>query len=243
MTTQLKHGMQQLALDLKLADFALFATYYAGPNAHVLSAVQQAATETGQYVAWIWGAAGSGRSHLLQAAVAAASDAGHACAWLPLAQNGDVQPAMLEGMGTLDLLCVDDVDQIAGDSEWEQQLFRLFEDLRAHNGNLLVAASTPPAEAKFGLRDLASRLASGPTWKLRSLNDEQRLAAMQMRAKWRGLDLPAETGRYLLRRVDRGSQALFELLDRLDGAALKAQRRLTVPFVKSVLAATPNPGD
>jgi DnaA family protein len=239
MTASAKQGMQQLALDLTLADFALFATFHAGPNEQVLNAVMQAAAEPAQQVAWIWGAAGSGRSHLLQAAVAAASNAGRACAWLPLGSDGELQPAILEGMGALDLLCVDDVDQIAGDAEWERQLFRLFEELRARNGNLLVTAAGTCAESGFALPDLASRLASGPTWKLQRMDDDDRLAALQLRANWRGLDLPDDTGRYLLRRVDRGSRALFELLDRLDAAALEAQRRLTIPFVKLVLETNP----
>jgi DnaA family protein len=239
MSAATKQGMQQLALDLKLADFALFTTFHAGPNEQVLNAVMQAATEPGQHVAWIWGAPGSGRSHLLQAAVAAASNAGRACAWLPLGDGEDMQPAILEGMGALDLLCVDDVDQIAGDAQWERPLFKLFEELRARDGNLLVAASGTCAVSGFELQDLASRLASGPTWKLKSMDDDDRLAALQLRANWRGLDLPDDTGRYLLRRVDRSSRALFELLDRLDAAALTAQRRLTIPFVKSVLVSEP----
>jgi DnaA family protein len=227
--------MQQLALDLKLADFALLDTFHAGPNVAVLSAVRHAATESGQQVAWIWGADGSGRSHLLQAAVAAAAAAGHACAWLPLATEYLLSPGMLEGMGGLDLLCVDDVDVIAGEAEWERALFRVFEELRNNNGRLLVTASTPANEVPFKLPDLASRLASGPTWKLHSMNDEDLLAALQLRSHWRGLELPDETGDYLLRRVERSSTALFTLLDKLHQAALVAQRRLTVPFVRSVL--------
>lgn len=226
--------MQQLALDLQLADYALFDTFYAGPNAAVVSAVKRAATEPVQQVHWIWGAPGSGRSHLLQAAVAAAGAAGHACAWLPLA-NTDLEPAMLEGLGGLDLLCVDDVDAVAGDDAWERALFRAFEELRANNGRLLVTATMAMPESGIRLRDLASRLASGPTWKLHSMSDEDQLAALQLRSRWRGLELPDDVGQFLLRRTVRSNAALFRLLDRLDHAALTAQRRLTVPFVKSVL--------
>jgi DnaA family protein len=227
--------MQQLALDLQLADYALFDTFYAGPNAAVMHAIELAAASPGQQVHWIWGAPGSGRSHLLQAAVAAAGEAGQACAWLPLAMD-DIEPSMLEGMGGLDLLCVDDVDTVAGDAAWERALFRVFEELRNNNGRLLVTASMAMPEAGIGLRDLASRLASGPTWKLQSMSDEDQLAALQLRSRWRGLELPDEVGQFLLRRTERSSTALFTLLDKLDQAALTAQRRLTVPFVKSVLA-------
>jgi DnaA family protein len=227
--------VQQLALDLKLADFALFDTFYPGPNATAFEAVKSAALTPGQQVAWIWGATGSGRSHLLQAAVTAAADAGNACAWLPLNGDESLSPEMLEGMGNLDLLCVDDIDVVAGSDEWERQLFKMFEDLHNNDGRLLVTASVPASNTPFKLRDLASRLASGPTWKLQSLDDSGLLAALQLRSKWRGLDLPDETGQFLLRRVERSTAALFGLLDRLDDAALTQQRRLTVPFVKSVI--------
>ena len=58
--------MQQLALDLQLADYAVFASFYPGPNATVFDAVRSAAEDPAPQVHWIWGAAGSGRSHLLQ---------------------------------------------------------------------------------------------------------------------------------------------------------------------------------
>lgn len=228
--------MRQLALDLQLSDYARLDTFFAGPNAPVLAAVQAAAVDRERQVHWIWGGEGSGRSHLLQAAVAAASERGFTCSWLPLTMQG-IEPSMLEGMGGLDLLCIDDIDRVAGASDWETALFAVFEELRAHDGRLLVTASVPTAQAGFRLPDLASRLASGPTWKLQALNDDERLQALQLRAGWRGLELSDDVGRFLLRRADRSAAALFGLLDRLDAAALEEQRKLTIPFVKTVLSA------
>lgn len=224
--------MEQLPLEIRLADFARFETYYSGPNQAAVAALQHAAEEVGQQVHWVWGRTGSGRSHLLQAAVHAARGR---CAWLPLDPGGGRKPALLDGMGALDLLCVDDIDAVAGDGEWERALFRVFEELKVNNGRLIVSASSAPASAQFELRDLASRLASGPTWRLKALDDDELLAALQLRAKWRGLELSHEAATFLLRRATREVGALFELLDVADQAALAAQRKLTVPFLKSVL--------
>jgi DnaA family protein len=47
--------------------------------------------------------------------------------------------------------------------------------------------------------------------------------------------LPDETARWLQRRYPRDMHTLHNLLDTLDEAALVAQRRLTVPFIRSVL--------
>ncbi len=65
----------------------------------------------------------------------------------------------------------------------------------------------------------------------------RRAEALQRRAQWRGFSLPDDTADYLLARVGRDTGSLFRLLDRLDRAALAAQRRLTIPFVRSVLEA------
>jgi DnaA family protein len=54
----------------------------------------------------------------------------------------------------------------------------------------------------------------------------------------RGFDLPEETLRWLQRRYPRDMHKLYELLDTLDEAALVAQRRLTVPFIREVLGAS-----
>ena len=43
-----------------------------------------------------------------------------------------IEASMLEGMGGLDLLCIDDVDRAAGDRAWEAALFAVFEELRAN---------------------------------------------------------------------------------------------------------------
>jgi DnaA family protein len=74
-----------------------------------------------------------------------------------------------------------------------------------------------------------------PSERLTWLDDTQRMQALQLRAREKGFDMPDETARYLLRRLPRDLPALFDLLERLDAASLAAQRKLTVPFVKSVL--------
>ncbi|MBE0490133.1 MAG: DnaA regulatory inactivator Hda, partial [Halomonas sp.] len=61
------------------------------------------------------------------------------------------------------------------------------------------------------------------------------LAALQLRARARGMALPDEVARFILHRGPRRLGELFELLGTLDSASLSAQRRLTIPFVKQAL--------
>ncbi|MEO7387400.1 MAG: DnaA regulatory inactivator Hda, partial [Gammaproteobacteria bacterium] len=100
---------------------------------------------------------------------------------------------------------------------------------------LVVSAAAPPGEVPFQLADLASRLKSGGAYRVQPLDDDGRLAALKIRARFRGFELPDDTGRYLLNRTARGPASLFRVLDTLDRAALIAQKRLTIPFVRGVL--------
>ena len=83
--------------------------------------------------------------------------------------------------------------------------------------------------------DLASRFAAATLLTLRPLDEADQREALRLRAHARGLDLPEETALYLQRRFPRDLPTLYQLLDTLDEAALAAQRRVTVPFIRSVL--------
>lgn len=226
--------MSQLALPLKLADHAVFESFHAAGNETAVASLGDLAEGSSRDGAWVWGAATSGKSHLLQAVCERAGDD---AMYLPLESLAAAGPAMLEGLEARSILCIDDIDCIAGLAEWEQAIFALYNALDDKGHTLVVASTSAPREAGFELADLVSRLRRLPAFRLNSLDDEARAEALRLRAHHRGLDLPDETARFLLRRSRRDMRSLYALLDTLDTEALSQQRRLTVPFVKTVLEA------
>ncbi|HDZ56244.1 MAG TPA: DnaA regulatory inactivator Hda [Pseudomonas xinjiangensis] len=228
----------QLPLGVKLRDEATFTSYFAGPNAAVVGAVEALASPGSAvpepYI-YLWGAQGSGRSHLLQAACHRMSERDGLAMYLPLREVKSHGPAILEGMEAFDLLCLDQLDALAGDPEWEEALFHLYNRLREQDGRLLLAASAPPRALEFTLADLASRLSWGVVYQLQMLDDHGKQEMLKLRAELRGLQLPDEVARYILSRGSRGMAELFAALDHLDQASLQAQHRLTIPFVKRVM--------
>ena len=119
-----------------------------------------------------------------------------------------------------------------GDEHWEEAVLEVHERLLSSNGRLLLAALQPPRVLGLMLPDLATRLAAGAVYRILPLTERELPRAMQLRARRRGLELPDEVVEYLLRRVPRSSEAIFELLDRVDEAAFARKRRLTVPFIR-----------
>ena len=155
--------------------------------------------------------------------------------YLPLAELADYGPELLDNLEQCELVCLDDLDAVAGRADWEEALFHLFNRLRDAGKRLLLAAATSPRELGVQLPDLQSRLTLALVFQLQELADEDKLRALQLRASRRGLQMPDEVGRFILTRGARSMSALFELLEQLDQASLQAQRKLTIPFLKETL--------
>jgi DnaA family protein len=226
--------MGQLPLALALPRHARFETYVPGAN--------RAAAEHARAVAlgapdvlWISGPEASGKTHLLQAACREAASGARRAMYVPLAEDA-LEPAILAGLESVELLAVDDVERVAGDPAWERQLFVLLNELAARRGGLLLASRSSAAATGFRLPDLASRAAGAVAYRLQSLADTDRLTALLAHADARGLELERDVAEYLLNRVDRDMAGLARWLERIDRASLAEQRRVTIPFVRELLA-------
>lgn len=231
-------GGAQLALNLRLRDASSFENFLVAGNREpferVHASVARLAGSTPAQWLYLWGEAGCGKTHLLEAACRAAQEQGQAALYLPLREKATLSTALLEDVEQSALVCVDDVQAIAGDKAWEAALFALYERLRAQRRMLMLAAQTSPAGSDFKLADLASRLSAGLVYQLHALSDSEKISALRLRAQRRGLAMTEEVANYLLTRFPRDTHSLFALLDRLDVATLAAQRRLTIPFLRSL---------
>ncbi len=230
---------RQLALNLKLRDGSSFDNFFAAHNREamesVVAAVATAALPAnGLSTLFLWGEPGSGKTHLLEAACRAAQVAGLSPVYVSLAEARTLSVDLLEGLEQAGLVTLDDVQCIAGDSTWERAIFGLYERLRAHGGVLLAAARANPANLGLHLPDLATRLGAHLVYQLHLLGDDDKVTALCRRAAHRGMQLSPEVARYVLAHYPRDLHALFQLLDRIDHASLAAQRRITIPFVRSV---------
>jgi DnaA family protein len=226
--------VRQIPLGLRLPDRALFASFLPGRNAEALEHSRQIGAGTARGLTWLCGTAGAGKTHLLQAICSAAGERGQA-GYLPLGEVASLGVGVLEGLTQLECLCVDDLEQVIGQLNWERELFAVLRELEEAGAALVLAARSPPALLTWALPDLGSRCAAGSVLQLRELDEAEQQAALRLRAQLRGVELPAETSRWLQRHMPRDMRSLYEALDTLDEAALSAQRRLTVPFIREVL--------
>ncbi|MCW8872963.1 MAG: DnaA regulatory inactivator Hda [Xanthomonadales bacterium] len=224
----------QIPLQLEPRRPDRFEDFVVGPNAVAFHAVQQLLEEPGG-ILFLSGPQGSGKSHLLNALCHAARHSGMAAFYIALKRLPEEAAAGLEGLQTLDLVCVDDLDHVAGNPVWEQALFRCFNEIRDAGGRLLVSSSQPLSSLPIQLPDLASRLAWGVRQNLQPPDDAGKLEVLQQRARTLRIEVPLDVQNYLLRYGRRDMAFLLSALERLKDAAFADKRKITVPLAREIL--------
>ena len=258
------HPMSQLLLDLEPAVLPSFDNFVVGVNAEVVAALQRlvsGAVDAGERFLYVWGERGSGRSHLLAAAGDAAGvsddvlssacfvDGARADATLIraavdaalLMTDGTTDQSLADGSGRTAvaaprLVIVDDVHEL--DASAQEALFHAINRLREDpRGALIVAGDAAPRDLALaaGREDLRSRLAWGLVYRLSSLDDEAKDAALVSHAARRGFPLSSDVRRYLLTHCARDLGSLMRTVVALDRHAREHQRLVTVPLIRECM--------
>ncbi len=225
----------QLTLGVRLRDDARWTNFHGERNAVPATLVRQACSDPNNPVLVLCGDEDTGKSHLLQAACHEAEQQGRAAACFSLAELKALGPDSLAGVENMALIALDDLHLVLGSLDWEEALFNLYNRVQDLGRQLIVSLDNTPANQTFLLPDLRSRLQQGLLVQLGTYRDEDRLTILQSRAEQRGLVLNDEVAVFIMRRASRRLGSLLAILDQLDENSLRAQRRLTIPFVKSVL--------
>ena len=226
---------EQLPLSVMLDDRCDFANFYSHNNDELLEVMQQFLTDSTETVMFIWGDRGVGKTHLLQASCYAAQEASRKTAYMDCVQLMWAPEQFIDVVQSVSLLCVDHVEAVLQDQAWQEALFFAFNHLKQSQKQLILASGSNPRHLAMSLEDLRSRFSWGVIYQVQSLNDDDKIAVLQMRAKRRGLSLNKDVAQYLLVHLPRNMKDLIAVLEKLDVASLAAQRSLTIPFVKQVL--------
>jgi DnaA family protein len=222
----------QLTLSLDTAPATSFDSFHVDKsNVLVRDSLRAFAEEViDDLQVFLWGGTGTGKSHLLSAACQMFSHKGYRVAYLPgeIANHGGA----LEGMESCDLLCIDDLQRL--DHASEVDLFHCINRCRETGTRIILAADRSPDELGLKLMDLQTRLAWGLVFQVHPLSDEGLRDAFRQEIQARSLEASEEVLGYVLRRFPRRMASLKHVVDTLDEVSLSEQRRITIPFVKSV---------
>ncbi|HEY9018413.1 HdaA/DnaA family protein [Thiomicrospira sp.] len=230
----------QLPLKINLRDDASFETFVAEQEsiALVLSHLQQPDNARFAGCYYFYGASGVGKTHLLQAACRFYTQKQRQSVYFPLSNTAlPLIPDVLNGLEITDLVCLDDVDKIIGQVAWERSLANFLAKSRVLGHRVLLTGSLDLIDWPVVSDELRRELLSIMPVHLSALQGSRELVlALQRHALYKGFDLPIEVGNFLLKRFSHNLEELLVVLGVLEQATLAEKRRLTLPFVKDVLA-------
>ena len=212
-----------------------FASFIEGENQDLLDFLITVTKKKKNDCLYIWGSQGTGKTHLLQAACKQADDMNSQVTYIPLKQHEEFDSEIFNGLGKLDLICVDDLEFISGNLEWQQRLTLLYNEIRDNNNSIIISSTSSPKNIKIELDDLKSRLVWGQVHKIRPPNDELKIEILKRKASERSFELSESVAEFLIHRTDRDLNSLIKILDVIDHSSLAAKRKVTIPFVKKLI--------
>ncbi|KNE75985.1 Chromosomal replication initiator protein DnaA [Candidatus Burkholderia crenata] len=224
---------RQLTLDLGTPPLATFDNFFAADNHELVTRLREldgelAAGPVADRTFYVWGEAGSGRSHLLQALMHEANGRAHF-----LSPQAPLAAFTFDPKASV--YAIDDCERLSGAQQIA--LFNLFNEVRAYPASALVATGNVVPLGLSVREDLRTRLGWGLVFQLTPLSDESKASALKHAARERGIALADEVPAYLLTHFRRDMPSLMTLLDELDRFSLEQKRAVTLPLLRTMLAA------
>ena len=231
----------QLALSVQLPDDETFDSYLSQANNKVASQlalfIENSVSSDSNLPRcfYLFGLSGVGKSHLLHASSAYAAQLGKTSVSLSCVELLQLPVAVLEGLEKINVICLDDIQLLNESTVWQQAIFDLYNRVLEQNNCMVISGDQSVGQLGLTLPDLISRLSWGLTEQLKPLTDSEKITALQYRASKRGLMLSDDAANFLLNRLSREMTNLIACLDLLDKASIREQRKITIPFIKTVL--------
>jgi DnaA family protein len=129
-------------------------------------------------------------------------------------------------------IVLDDVERYT--AVQQHAAFTWFVNAQSLQRGVVAAGALPPADLPLR-EDLRTRLGWGHVFHLQVPSEAERRAVLRKSADARGVMLSDDVLDYMLHRFSRDLGSLMELLEQLDGYALRTQRAITIPLIRSML--------
>ena len=142
---------------------------------------------------------------------------------------------ILDSIENIDLICIDNLELIEKNLEWQIAIFNLINNTVLSNSKLFFTVSKDNGSLNFSMPDLDSRIKKMQSYELFEVQENNISAALQHIAKSRSINLGEAETRYLLKYSTRSISYLIKILDKLDNTSMELKRKITIPLIKEFI--------
>ena len=224
---------RQLALQIQINERASLNNFFVSKNNNkTIQILKDLLNSNNGAQIFIDDLGSNGKSYLLQAICNDFSNSNNSSIYIPMHEVINLDPSILEGVGELNLICIDDVDLISKRREWEIALFNLINECYEKECFLLLSGSINKLEA---MPDLVSRIKKMETLRLEAINDDELLEATQAISKNLNIKISEKNLNYLMNNSRRDIKTIFRTLSQLEKESLERKKSIGLNLIKEVI--------
>ena len=227
----------QLIFPFQINQKASFENFFCSPdNAELITRLNDLVVNKNADELIINGAAGSGKSFLMQAICNELSSSGKQFAFIPMNKAINMGVEIFQNLASLDAVCIDDLQLILSEGEWEIALFNLINECQQSGCSIILSlGGNQSLEEIAQLPDLLSRIKRMEFMKLQAVQDEFLNQALDFVSQQLDINLEKTELEFLLKHQTREFSFLVDNLITLDKQAASLKRKITIPLIKETL--------
>jgi len=223
---------QQLTFPWSAKPKLIFRDFYANKeNLNLVNDLKD--QEAGDII--IQASSNSGKSHLLQSLCNFYNEIGKTSFYLPIKTALDYDSSVLDSINKIDLVCIDDIDFVVKNDEWERAIFNLINQCQQSNSRIIFSVADSIDIAGFNLSDLLSRLKKLLKYNVANLDDEDIKAALNLIIEHNSINIGDKEVNYILNHGKRDIAYLKQTLFKLDEYSLSTKKKITIPLIKEII--------
>lgn len=228
---------KQLIFPFQINQKASFDSFFCSPdNQNLMTRLADIAISQDANEIIIHGEKGSGKSFLMQAICNELSSSEKQFAFIPMKKAFNMGVEIFQNLGSLDTVCIDDLQLILANQEWETALFNLINECQQSKCSLILSlGGTQPVEESIVLPDLLSRIKRMEFLPLHAVQDELFNQAIVFVAQQLEIKIDNAELEFLLKHQTRKFSLLVENIIALDKQAASLKRKITIPLIKETL--------
>ena len=220
---------KQLPIDFSFYENKSFFNYIPGNNIFIIDTLRKAAKNDENNLIFLIGSTSSGKTHLCKSTYIESKKN-------KLYLNSkNINKLSTNNLEDLELLILDDFDKIINNTNIEEKIFHIINDLIIRKKSILLTSSLKVDRISFRLNDLKSRVCSDQILEIQELNDSEKINLLKKIAMSRGWMLTDKVSNYILNHFDRDLYFLCNVIKNIDKESLSERRKITIPFIKKII--------
>tara|TARA_Y100000994_G_C15693349_1_gene442426 strand:- start:947 stop:1651 length:705 start_codon:yes stop_codon:yes gene_type:complete len=227
----------QLIFPFQINQKASFNTFFCTPdNLNLMTRLADIVFSKNVHELIIHGEQGSGKSFLMQAICNELSSIGKRFAFIPMNKAINMGVEIFQNLASLDTVCIDDLQLMLSNEDWEKALFNLINECQQSNCSLILSfGSTQPLEENTQLPDLLSRIKRMEFMTMLAVKGDHLYQALDFVSQQLDIKLEKAELEFLLKHQTREFSLLVDNLISLDTQAATLKRKITIPLIKETL--------